>query len=845
MKDNKDSQLPPTSKEMIKKKTYKSLDSLLKEEKVQKITQEEKIKKAKDTQIINNLPTNNFSLPVIPLRKGVLFPNTELVLTFGRSFSEKAIQEAAQENKMVVLVAQKQPDIDEPQEKDLYQVGVLAIIERTLRTDDNLNALMRGIARVRITHYSQFKPYLKAQVIKLDDLSKLDEEEMALTSHLKRIFQQVVQMGKPVEFLNFIKLMSGANISEMTDQIASTLNISTAKKQELLETLDMKQRIKTLIKYLNHEINILEIEKDVASKTQEKFNQHMRESVLRERLNTIKKELGEFEEEEEVIDNFQEQLNKTGFPDEVKDKVKKEINRLSSMSPNNPETGYIKTWLETIFELPWKKSTSKKINLVTAKKSLDENHYGLKDVKERVLEYIAVLQLKNQNKLDQKTAKHKTVSTDLPTILCFVGPPGVGKTSIGRAIAQALGRKFTKISLGGIRDEAQIRGHRRTYVGAMPGRIIKGIITAASNNPVFILDEIDKIVQDFHGDPSAALLEVLDPEQNKGFEDHYLDVPFDLSQVIFITTANTLDTIPAALRDRLEIIRYPGYTFDEKFNIAQQHLLKKVLVTNGLNPKKITFTDKALQTIIQRYTREAGVRELERQLGKICRKLAKQIIEKQATSANTKTSKIMITAKIVKEFLGPEEYDMTLTEEDDQVGVATGLAWTSVGGDILFIEVALTPGKGKINLTGKLGEVMKESAQTAFTFIKAHAQELKIDEKEFDKTDVHIHVPEGAVPKDGPSAGITMATAIASAFTKKAVKRKLAMTGEITLRGRVLRIGGLKEKVIAAHCAGVKQIIIPQENERNLADIPPQIKRDIEFKLVSQATEVLALALKN
>lgn len=828
---------------LINESQPESINSLLEQDRIKQITQEEKLKQKKDEQIKKNLPTDSFTVPVIPLRKDILFPNTELVLSFGREVSVSAMKAALKENKMVVLVTQKKPSIENPKPEDLYQVGVLAIVERTLKSDDSFSALMRGIARVKITNYLEFKPHLKAQVVKLKEITKNDREEIALTSHLKRTFQKIVQMGKPVEFLNFIKLMSSNDASDMTDQIASALNLKTARRQELLENLDVKDRLKTIIKYLNHELNVLEIEKDVAHKTQEKFNKHMRESVLRERMNTIKKELGEYEESEDIAENFQEKIKSAGFPKRVAAKVKKEINRLSSMSPNNPESGYIRSWLETMFDIPWKKSTSKKIDLKSAKKILDKNHFGLKDVKERVLEYIAVLQLKKQNSKAKRGKKQSKQEANLPTILCFVGPPGVGKTSISRAIAESLGRQFTKISLGGIRDEAQIRGHRRTYVGAMPGQIIKGIISAKSNNPVFVLDEIDKIVQDFHGDPSSALLEVLDPEQNKEFEDHYLDEPFDLSKVIFITTANTLDTIPPALRDRLEIISYPGYTFDEKFNIAKKHLLKKVLTANGLTKDMIEITDEAIEKIIQRYTKEAGVRELERKLGKICRKLAKKIIEEKTTKKSKKKNVIKITAKEVKKLLGPEEYDLTLAEEADQVGVATGLAWTSVGGDILFIEVALTPGTGKIRMTGKLGDVMKESAQTALTFVKAHAKDLKIDEKSFEKTDVHIHVPEGAVPKDGPSAGITLATAIASAFTERPVKRHLAMTGEITLRGRVLRIGGLKEKVIAAHLAGVKQIIIPKDNERNLEDIPKPIKKDIEFILASKAEEVLKLAL--
>lgn len=837
---------PQQNKPLAKSKSQaESFESLIEQDRIKQISQQEKLKQKKDQEIKKNLPIDSFAVPVIPLRKDILFPNTELVLTFGRDISISAMKEALKENKMVVLVTQKNSRLENPTPQDLYQVGVLAIIERTLKTDDNFSALMRGIARVKITNYLAYKPHLKAQVVKLKEFTENDREEMALTSHLKRTFQQIVQMGKPVEFLNFIKLMSSDDASEMTDQIATTLSLNTARRQELLENLNVKDRLKIIIKHLNHELNVLEIEKDVAHKTQEKFNKNMRESVLRERMNTIKKELGELEEGEDIAENFQDKINSAGFPKEVKEKVKKEINRLSSMSPNNPETGYIRSWLETMFEIPWKKSTSHKIDLNSAKKILDKNHYGLKDVKERVLEYIAVLQLKNQDlKTKNKDKKQTDKIANLPTILCFVGPPGVGKTSISRAIAESLGRNFTKISLGGIRDEAQIRGHRRTYVGAMPGQIIKGIISAKSNNPVFVLDEIDKIVQDFHGDPSSALLEVLDPEQNKSFEDHYLDAPFDLSQVIFITTANTLDTIPPALRDRLEVISYPGYTFDEKFNIAKKHLLQKVLQANGLKEDLVEITDSAVEKIIQSYTKEAGVRELERQLGKICRKLAKQIVEESGGVKKGKNKpKIKITPKEVRKLLGPEEYDLTLAEEADQVGVATGLAWTSVGGDILFIEVALTPGEGKIRMTGKLGEVMKESAQTALTFVKAHTKDLKIDEKSFAKTDVHIHVPEGAVPKDGPSAGITLATAIASAFTERPVKKHLAMTGEITLRGRVLRIGGLKEKVIAAHLAGVKKIIIPQENERNLEEIPKQVRKDITFILASKAEEVLKLAL--
>jgi ATP-dependent Lon protease len=519
------------------------------------------------------------------------------------------------------------------------------------------------------------------------------------------------------------------------------------------------------------------------------------------------------------------------LPEDITKKIEKEIKRLRSMSPNNPESGYVRSWLDTVFDIPWTKRSNGEVAISEAEVVLNKSHHGLEEVKDRILEYVAVLKLK------QKVTKNKAAT--VPTILCFVGPPGVGKTSIGKSIAEALNRKFTKVSLGGVRDEAEIRGHRRTYVGAMPGRIVNGIIQAGSMNPVFMLDEVDKIGTDFRGDPSAALLEALDPEQNKSFEDHYLDMPVDLSQVIFITTANTLDTIPPALRDRLEIIRYAGYTEEEKFHIAKEHLFTKQLEANGLKSDQIELPDDSIHYLIKRYTLEAGVRNLERTIGKVLRKAARTIAE----STDKDIPSILLTENNIKEYLGPEKFDITQTEEEDRVGLATGLAWTSVGGDMLFIEVALTPGKGEVRLTGKLGEVMKESAQAALTYVKANLDKLGIELERFQKTDVHVHVPEGATPKEGPSAGITMTTAIVSAFTNIPIHRTVAMTGEVTLRGRVLRIGGLKEKSIAAHRAGSKTIIIPKDNERDLVDIPELVKKDIVFKPVETVDEVLSLAL--
>lgn len=783
---------------------------------------------SKDQKSLRPLPANQLVLPVVPIREGVLFPSTESVLTFGRQISVTAIQESLKSQNMVVLLTQKKANQESPSPTDLYEVGTLAVVERTLKTDDQVNALVRGIGRVKILRYIRTQPNMLAQVIKLEDVVERDEELRALASHLQKEFRKSVHMGKPVEFLNFMKLMSGVTEGELVDQIASTLSIKTKEKQQILETIEVKARLKTVVEYLTREMKVLEIEKDVVHKTQAKFDKHMRESVLRERLRTIQKELGEVDDEEEVVSEYEQKLKKLKVSKEVKDKITKEIKRLRQMSVNNPEAGYVRTWLDTIFELPWGVYSKANINLEKANTVLAKNHFGLPEVKDRILEYMAVLQLKQA----QSDSKKR-----LPTILCFVGPPGVGKTSIGKSIAEALGRNFTKISLGGIRDEAEIRGHRRTYVGAMPGRIISGIRQAKSINPVFMLDEIDKVGTDFRGDPSSALLEALDPEQNHAFEDHYLDLPFDLSDVIFITTANTLDTIPPALRDRLEIIRYSGYTSEEKFHIAKEHLLKKVIEANGLQSKQIKIPDETIQLVIDRYTREAGVRSLERTLGKLVRKAARTLIEKKSPKV------ITITPKLVKQYLGPEKFDLTLTEEQDQVGLATGLAWTEMGGDAMFIEVALTPGKGHVKLTGKLGDVMKESAQAALTYVKAHAKELGISDARLNRTDVHIHVPEGAVPKDGPSAGITMTTAIVSAFTNRPIKRDIAMTGEVTLRGRVLRIGGLKEKSIAAMRAGSQLVIIPQDNERDLVEIPETVKKAIAFKPVKNVDEVLQLAL--
>ena len=653
----------------------------------------------------------------------------------------------------------------------------------------------------------------------------------AFTKHILGEFKRAVNLGKSVEFLNFMKLMSGAGPSELADQIASTLELSNAKKQDLLETAEVKRRLEKIIDHLAKEIKVLEIEHNIASKTQKHFDKHIREQVLRERMRTIRKELGEEDQgEEKEISDLRNTITKAGMPIEVRTKALKELKRLERMSIANPEGGYIRSWLDAMVEMPWNKRSKGALSLKKAERILNEDHYGLKEVKERILEYLAVLKLRERDDSDGKGKRS-------PTILCFVGAPGVGKTSIGKSIARAIGRKFVKVSLGGIRDEAEIRGHRRTYVGAMPGRIIQNIKTAGTKNPVFMLDEIDEVGNDFRGDPSSALLEALDPEQNHEFSDHYLEVPFDLSEVMFITTANVLDTIPPALRDRLEVIEYSGYTEDEKFEIAKRHLLKKVLAANGVKDKKFSLPNVLLHDIIKLYTREAGVRSLERHMDKVVRKVALKI-------ARGYRQKIGVTSKMIEDMLGPARFLPNLAEKKDEIGLATGLAWTSVGGDVLFIEVALMPGKGEVILTGQLGKVMQESARAAFTYVRSHAKALGVNDKVVTKTDVHIHVPEGAVPKDGPSAGVTMATSIVSAFTKKAVRKNVAMTGEVTLRGRVLEIGGLKEKVIAAHRAGITDVIIPKANMKDLREIPDKVREDITFHPAETVDQVLKVALK-
>lgn len=768
------------------------------------------------------MPFKEKIVPLAPLRDGVVFPYTESLLTFGRPKSLAAIKAAFSHDRQVCFVLQKNPRLNEPEEGDIYPIGTLCELDKKMETEEGIHALVKGITKVKILSIEAREPFLLAKITPIEEAASENDELATLAQNLTVTFQKAVKYGKPFEFLTLMNIMSGLPPLELSYQIASTLDIKPNEKQELLEIGDLTTRLTKVAEHLNREVKVLEIERKIAGKTQESFDKSIKEAILREKKKAIEKELGEDIENQE-IKTLAEKIRKAGMPDDIREVAQKELKRLSQMSPLNPEASYLRTYLDCLLELPWSIKTPNNTSIKTAEKILNEDHYGLKKIKERIVEYLAV---------------HKLAGKIKGPILCFVGPPGVGKTSIGKSIARALGRKFVRISLGGIRDEAEIRGHRRTYVGALPGRIIQGIKEAGAKNPVFMLDEIDKVGADFRGDPSAALLEALDPEQNNSFSDHYLEVPFDLSDTMFITTANVLDTIPPALRDRMEVIHFPGYTEDEKFHIAKDFLWKKQLEAHGLKSGQVSFTGNALHQVIRRYTREAGVRNLEREVASVLRKIAKRVAE-------GKKDKVAITPKNLTDYLGPAKFTAYLAEKKDEAGMATGLAWTEAGGDILFIEVALMPGKGNLLLTGHLGEVMKESCQAAMSYVRSRAQRLGLPEKFYQQIDVHVHVPEGAVPKDGPSAGIAITTALVSALTKIPVKKDVGMTGEITLRGRVLEIGGIKEKTIAAHRAGLKTIILPQDNKKDLEeDLPKNVLKELNFIFVKHMDEVLKVALK-
>jgi len=761
-------------------------------------------------------------VPLIPLRDLILFPNLVVPLFVGRERSIKALEEAMRENHMVALVTQRRAEIQDPTADDLYEIGCLATVMQELKLPDGTaKALVEGQQRFRILEFVQTDPYLLVRIEPIEESTVVDVETEALMRALVTDFEKAAELGKPIPQEVLIAASAIEEPGRLGDFVAFHLNLKVEEKQQILEAIEPGERVERAARFLRKELEILELGSKIQSRVQEQMTKSQREYFLREQLKAIQQELGTFDEMQAEIDEYTEKIKASGMTEAVEEKALKELGRLEKMPPASAETSVIRTYLDWLVGLPWTAESEEKLDLVEAKETLDHDHYGLDKVKERVLEYLAV---------------HTLTDKMRGPILCFVGPPGVGKTSIGRSIARSLNREFIRMSFGGVRDEAEIRGHRRTYVGALPGRIIQSISQVGSRNPVFMMDEIDKVGMDFRGDPTSALLEVLDPEQNFSFQDHYLEVPFDLSDVMFITTANLLDPIPPALRDRMEVIHFPGYTEDEKVHIAQQYLLPKQLKEHGLSAGKLEIREDAVREIIRRHTREAGVRNLERSIAAIDRQVARTVVE-------GKKGKTTVTARTLHKFLGPPKFSYGLAEEKDEVGVATGLVWTEVGGDVIFIEATAMPGKGGIILTGQLGEVMRESATAALSYIRTRAAELKIAEDFSEKFDIHIHVPAAAIPKDGPSAGITMATALASVLTGCAVRRDLAMTGEITLRGRVLPIGGLKEKLLAAHRAGITTALVPKDNVRDLDLLPPHVREELEIIPVSTMDEVLNAAL--
>lgn len=765
-------------------------------------------------------------LPLLPLRGLLVYPSMVLHLDVGRDKSVRALERAMVEDHMILLCSQSEVNIEDPTEEDIYKVGTIVKVRQMLKLPNGtIRVLVEGVVRAEVESYVSNEEYYEVLVKELPEEETDDPAVDALMRSVLNQFEHYISLSKKVTPETYAAVQDIDEPGRLADVITSHLSLKIKDKQEILETIDVAKRLEKLLDFLNNEREVLELERQINQRVKKQMEKTQKEYYLREQMKAIQKELGEKEGRAGEAEELRTQLEEAGVPDSVREKITKEIDRLEKMPPSSAEGGVIRNYIDWLLALPWSKETEDDLILSKAEDILNEDHYGLEKPKERVLEYLAVQKLVKKLK---------------GPILCLVGPPGVGKTSLARSIAKSLGRKFVRISLGGVRDEAEIRGHRRTYVGAMPGRIMQGMKTAGSLNPVFLLDEIDKMASDFRGDPSAALLEVLDPEQNSTFSDHYIEVPFDLSKVMFVTTANAMHNIPRPLLDRMEVLYIPGYTELEKEKIAERYLLPKQKKEHGLSEDQLQVTDEALRLLIREYTREAGVRNLEQQIAAVCRKAAKHFVSEKNEEA---PQSIQVDADRIKEWIGPPKFRFGLAESENQVGAVTGLAWTEVGGDTLVIEVTVMPGSGKLTLTGKLGDVMKESAQAAFSFTRSKAEELNIDPAFHEKNDIHIHIPEGAIPKDGPSAGITMATALISALTNRFVDREVAMTGEITLRGRVLPIGGLKEKSLAAHRAGIKKVLLPKDNERDLRDIPDSIREAMEFVPVSHMDEVLRHAL--
>lgn len=765
-------------------------------------------------------------LPLIPLRGLAIFPYMILNFDIGREMSLKALDQAMLEDELVFLTSQIEAEIDDPTTEDFYHVGTICKVKQVIKLPgDTVRVLVEGVSRGKVKEIGEEDGYFKATVEEIiydQENAEVDIEVEAFVRNVFDAFEEYINIGNRVSPEILVSLGEIENVDRFIDTIASNIYLKAEQKQEILEEFDIVKRLELLYKILLEEIDILKIEKKITLRVKKQMNKVQKEYYLREQLKAIQKELGEDEDLTSEVEEYKEKLKKIKAPKETKEKIEKEINKFSRTSPQSPDSSVSRTYLDTIFSLPWNKETRDKLDLKNAREILDEQHYGLEKVKDRILEYLAIRKLSKSLK---------------GPIVCLVGPPGVGKTSIAKSIAEALGKKFVRISLGGVRDEAEIRGHRRTYVGSIPGRIINGIKEAQTKNPVFLLDEIDKMAADYKGDPSSAMLEVLDPEQNKTFVDHYLEVPFDLSKILFVTTANSLSTIPSPLLDRMEIIEVSGYIEEEKLNIAQKYLLPKQIKENGLKEGFVTIEESAMRDITNYYTREAGVRTLERTIGKVCRKIAKKFVEDPSLES------VVVTSKDLEEYLGRDKYLYDLAGTKPEVGIVTGLAWTSVGGVTLPVEVNVLKGKGQVVLTGSLGDVMKESARTGISYIRSISDKFDIDQDFYKTEDIHIHCPEGATPKDGPSAGITMATAVISALTKIPVRCDVAMTGEITLRGRVMVVGGVKEKVLAAHRAGIKKVLIPRECDAQLDEIPENVKEKLEIVLVDNMDQVLEHAL--
>lgn len=775
-----------------------------------------------ETLVINERQSETYDLPVLPVRNTVLFPNVIVPLLVAREASIQAIEEAMHKDRLLFVVTQHDEVQENPGLEETYTIGVEGYIERILKMPDgNTSVLVRGQRRMRRLSYTQETPYWRVQAEVVRNVIESSMIIEALRRAILALFEKCTKLNPLLPEDAYVTAMNLEDVGAMADFIVSTLDLPIVTRQEILETFNVEQRLHQLSQLLSKELDILELENRIHSQVQQEIDKSQREYFLREQLKAIQHELSENDPSLIESQEMREKIHNSGMPDEVKMRALKELERLNAMPSIAPDSGIIRTYLDWLVNLPWNQKTLDRLDLKEAEAILEANHYGLDKVKERILEYIAVRKLSDNMR---------------SPILCFVGPPGVGKTSLGRSIAQALNRKFARLSLGGVHDEAEIRGHRRTYVGALPGRILQTMKQAGTTNPLFVLDEIDKIGADFRGDPSAALLEVLDPEQNHSFSDHYLEVPYDLSQVIFLTTANVLHTIPPALRDRLEIIELSGYTEDEKLHIARRFLIPKQLHEHGLKVGRVEFEDEAVLRVINEYTFEAGVRNLEREIATIMRKIARK-------TAEGRRAKTKVTAESIPTYLGPQRHYHGIAEETDEIGVATGVAWTGAGGDLITVEATLMEGRGNLTLTGQLGDVMKESAQAALSYARSRAEQFGLENRFYERYDIHIHLPAGSIPKDGPSAGITMATALISALTKRPTRRDVAMTGEITLRGRVLPVGGIKEKVLAAHRAGIKTFILPKRNMNDLEDVPREVVQAMTFMPVERMDDVIDIAL--